>query len=199
MVKSMHTRSLQGSIGSPTFCLFLLLIAPALFLAACAPYRYSTVQVETDQAPPPPTEVFFYPNQGQPPEQQDRDSYECYLWAEEQTGFDPSSPGLAPHHKLAVVPEIPPGTDTAVGAVTGAILGASVASRGKGPEGALVGAVAGAILGSASDAARQEEAYRMQSYYDRQAAKHTADIERQASQYRRAISACLEGRGYTVR
>ena len=166
---------------------------------ACAPYQYSTVKVETAQPPPVLTEVYFYPNQGQTPERQDRDSYECYLWAKEQTGFDPSLPSLAPHHKLAVVPEPPPGTGTAVGAVTGAIIGATVASSGKSPEGALVGAMAGAMIGSASDAARQEEASRLQRYYDRQTAKQTADIERQASQYLRAISACLEGRGYTVR
>lgn len=194
----MLTRSHQGSSWWPAIG-FVLFMAQAFILMACAPARYTTTQVETAPLPPPSTEVYFYPNQNQSLAQQDRDSYECYLWAKERTGFDPSSPGLAPHHKLAVVPETPPGTDTAVGAVTGAILGATVASRGKGPEGALIGAVAGAIIGSASDATRQEETYRLQKYYDRQTAEQTANIERQASQYRRAISACLEGRGYTVR
>jgi len=35
--------------------------------------------------------IFVYPNHGQSDEQRDRDRYECYLWAVEQTGFDPSA------------------------------------------------------------------------------------------------------------
>lgn len=64
------------------------------------------------------TEVFVYPSEGQTDDQRDRDRYECYVWAVEQTGFDPSE---------------------------------SYAANGS------------------------------------------------ASDYRRAISACLEGRGYTVK
>jgi len=151
------------------------------------------------QPPPPPTQVFFYPNSGQSPAQQDRDRYECYLWAKEQTGFDPSAPSLAPHNRVVVVPEAPPGTGTAVGAVTGALLGAAVASHHNKPEGALVGAIAGGILGSAAEAANQQQAARAQGYYNQQADQRAAAIERQASDYRRALAACLEGRGYTVK
>lgn len=169
-------------------------------LEACAPpARYVAEPVVTEQPPPPVTQVFFYPNQGQSTEQQDRDRYECYLWAKGQTGFDPSAPNLAPHTRVEVVPEPPPGTGTVVGAMSGAVLGAAVSSRGNRPEGALVGAVAGGILGTAVDAARQEEAARLQAHYAQQSAQRTAIIERQAADYRRALSACLEGRGYTVR
>ncbi len=37
------------------------------------------------------SEIFVYPNEGQSDEQRDRDRYECYGWAVEQTGFDPAS------------------------------------------------------------------------------------------------------------
>ncbi len=183
------------------FAGLLLIMAAGFTLTACMPPppRYAAVPVRTTaQPPPPPTEVFFYPNRGQGSEQQDRDSYECYLWAVNQTGFDPSATNLAPHHKVVVVAEPPPGTDTAAGAITGAMLGAAVSSHGNMVEGVLVGMMAGAIFGSASDAARQEQTYRLQEHYDRQAGQHTAAIERQAEEYRRALSACLEGRGYTV-
>ena len=42
-------------------------------------------------------EIFVYPNQGQSDEQRDRDRYECYVWASEQTGYDPGAgdPGIA--------------------------------------------------------------------------------------------------------
>ena len=36
-------------------------------------------------------EIFVYPNQGQSDEQRDRDRYECYVWASEQTGYDPGA------------------------------------------------------------------------------------------------------------
>jgi hypothetical protein len=44
-------------------------------------------------------EIFVYPNLGQSDEQRDRDRYECYLWAVQQTGFDPSAD--APQVELA--------------------------------------------------------------------------------------------------
>jgi hypothetical protein len=147
--------------------------------------------------PPPVTQVFFYPTQGQSAERQQRDRYECYVWARKQTGFDPSQPLLAPHQRFeVVVPSPPPGHDTAVGAVTGAVLGAVVAPPGRAAEGAVVGAVAGATLGAASDVARQEAAARTQRRLD---ARQRAQLEQQAADYRRAMTACLEGRGYTVR
>lgn len=38
------------------------------------------------------TTFFVYPAKGQSDELRDRDRYECYLWAVDQTGFDPSDP-----------------------------------------------------------------------------------------------------------
>jgi hypothetical protein len=180
-------------------CRNLLMILAVFGLTACVPPQYAEIPVAEDQPPPPPSRVYFYPTRDQTPAQQDRDSYECYLWAKQQTGYDPSAPHLAPHARVAVVPEPPPGTGTAVGAVTGALLGAAVSSHGNRPEGALVGALAGGMLGTVADVARQEEAARLQEHYDRQGSQRLAVIERQASEYRRALTACLEGRGYTVR
>ena len=180
----------------PLLPVMLLLVG----ITGCAPaYRVAAAPEAGTQPPPPPTQVYFYPNMGQGPEQQDRDRYECYLWAKKQTGFDPSAPSLPPHSRVEVVPESPPGTGTAVGAVTGALLGAAVASHHNKPEGALVGALAGGVLGTAVDAANQEQAARLQRYYDQQSEQRAAVTERQADDYRRAFSACLEGRGYTVR
>ena len=34
--------------------------------------------------------LFVYPNEGQSEEQTRRDRYECYVWASEQSGFDPA-------------------------------------------------------------------------------------------------------------
>jgi hypothetical protein len=147
---------------------------------------------------PPPTEVYFYPTAGQSAAQQDRDRYECYLWAVKQTGYDPGQPQLAPHQRVVVEPRPPPGVDTAVGAVTGAAIGAAVSPPRSAAGGAIVGAVAGAVIGAASDASRQAQAQEVQRRYDRVDQARYAESERRAQEYRRAMQACLEGRGYAV-
>lgn len=40
-----------------------------------------------------PKDLFIYPKQGQGPDQQDGDRYECHRWSVEQTNFDPTQPG----------------------------------------------------------------------------------------------------------
>jgi hypothetical protein len=48
-------------------------------------------------APPAPApagdDFFVYPRNGQTPEQQSADRYQCHSWAKTQTGFDPTQPG----------------------------------------------------------------------------------------------------------
>ncbi|MDO7909963.1 hypothetical protein Q6A49_05380 [Pseudomonas sp. 22-AL-CL-001] len=41
-------------------------------------------------------DVIAYPAQGQPPQQQEQDRYQCHRWAVEQPGFDPAGAGYAP-------------------------------------------------------------------------------------------------------
>ena len=176
-----------------------LLAACALFaLGACATPHYTT-RPAAAEPPPPVTQVYFYPARGQDATRQDRDRYECYLWARQQTGFDPSSQQLAPHQRVEVVPLPPAGHDTAAGAVAGAVLGAVIAPSGRTGQGAAVGAVTGAMLGAASDAARQEHAAQLQQQLDKRQASGRARVEQQAMNYRRALTACLLGRGYSVR
>src|SRR5258708_16457318 len=98
---------------------------------------------------PPETNVYFYPAHGQPPEQQDRDKYECNTWAVQQSGFDPSLPNVPPHlHVVVSNAGPPPGSGIAAGAVTGAFLGAAVSRPWQAGPGALVGALAGAAIPS---------------------------------------------------
>ena len=46
-----------------------------------------------DQEPGVPYEFYIYPKKGQSEKQQATDRYECYRWASDQTGFDPTQPG----------------------------------------------------------------------------------------------------------
>ncbi len=174
-----------------------------LGLAACvtAPpgHRDAAFEAPAPLPPPPSTQVLFYPAAGQSAEQQDRDRYECYRWATRQSGFDPAQPHVAPHQRVAIVPVAPPGAGAVSGALTGAFVGAAVSNPRSAGGDALIGAIAGAMLGAASDASRQERAGQIQQRLDQSDARAAAQGEQQADSFRRAMSACLEGRGYTVK
>ena len=148
----------------------------------------------------PDTNVYFYPSQGRsvPAAQQDRDKYECNSWAVEQSGFDPSSAEVPPHQRMQIVDQSPPtGAVVAGGAMTGAALGAIVNPWHAG-SGALIGGLAGAAVGGIVAAEHDEQLNRLKAHADLSEAQ-TAVMETEASEFRRALGACLEGRGYSVR
>jgi len=150
-------------------------------------------------SPPPSADVFIYASRGQSDKQLDRDRYECHNWAVRQSHYNPSDPHLAPHQQIQVVAAPPAGRDTMAGVVSGAVTGAIIAGPHDTGEGAMIGAVAGGIMGAMSDAARKQEAAQINGNSAAVAQAERARLETQASDYRRAISACLEGRGYTVK
>jgi hypothetical protein len=156
-------------------------------------------------APPPPdkpnTDVYAYPQNGQSPDQQERDRYECNAWAVKQSGFDPSGPNVPPHDRYRVVAVGPaPGSGTAVGAFTGAILGAVIAGPRNAGAGLVAGAVAGGVVGTVAEqnqrAAAQAQADQINGA---RSAQEMAVIDGRAANYRRALGACFEGRGYSVK
>jgi hypothetical protein len=149
-------------------------------------------------APRPSPDVYFYPLHGQTPEQADRDRYDCYLTARQSTGFDPgrARPDQPPIRVVAVPA---PGHDTMAGAATGAVIGAAVSNPWETAEGAAFGAVAGAVIGAASDASRQQQANRVQTQQEQERARADAQADAAILNYRRAMQACLEARGYSVR
>jgi hypothetical protein len=138
--------------------------------------------------------VYVYPANGQSDTQLDRDRYECNAWAVKQSSYDPSFVH-SDAERVMVMAGPPPGTSTAAGAITGALVGAAVSRPHNAGGGAVIGAIAGAMLGAAADAARQEQANAIQQSHERR----SDSVLQGAGRYRRAISACLEGRGYTVK
>ena len=171
---------------------FVAPLGTAVLLAACVtPPPTRPVSV----APPPPSQrIFVYPASGQSAEQTDRDRYECHLWAVQQTGFDPSRADAYPEERVMVQPGTPPGAGTVVGAIGGAILGSMIAGPGDAGAGLVLGGATGAIIGSASDANSQAQARQTQDEIN----QGTYTRRARAGAYRRAIGACLKGRGYSV-
>jgi len=179
---------------------FVLAVGPVL-AGGCAASQSAAAPAAVAASPAPvaTTDVIFYPNAGQSAVRQDRDRYECYLWSVKQSGFDPSQANLAPPQRVVVQPANPPGAAVAAGAIAGAVMGAAIGSPHDEGQGAAIGAVAGAMLGAAAESSQQAQAAQLQGQYDASAAARQARLDAQAGAYRRAMSACLEGRGYTVR
>lgn len=150
-------------------------------------------------------QLFVYPANGQDDDQLANDRYECHLWAVKESNFDPSEFGdVAPPTVVRVpVPENESAGATAKGAIAGAIAGA-VLGHGNGHAGDVVaGAIVGSAVGAAVEGSGQAKAEQeAQAEAQRQAeeiAKSKAEQAVRRSNYRRAMTACLEGRGYTVR
>jgi|SRR5277367_5290452 len=167
-------------------------VAVAVLLTACVAPPPRVVAVPAP--PPPPQRVFVYPANGQSPEQTDRDRYECHVWAVQQTGVDPSRAGANAYERVIVQPANPPGSGTVAGAIGGAIIGSIIGGPRNAGAGALIGGATGAIVGTAADASAQQQAQMTQQQINQNAAAGRA----RADSYRRAIGACLQGRGYTV-
>jgi len=190
------------TMGLSKYLLILWLFPGILLFSSCYyyPYEQAIHPSPSDQnGAAAITQIYFYPSKGQSVEQQSRDHYYCYNWAIEQTGFDPSASSITPEQRVRVVPMPPPGQDTITMSIAGAVLGALIAGPRHAGGGALIGAGSGAMVGAMSDISRQEVAKQMEEAYNNSNKGRDLRRERKALDFRRAMTACLEGRGYTVR
>jgi hypothetical protein len=131
--------------------------------------------------------IIAYPAKGQGPQQQERDRYDCYNWAVQQTGYNPQAQFAG-----STAPPPPPGGGVLPGAARGAALGAvGGAIGGDAGKGAAIGAGVGGLFGGM----RRREAENQQ--YQQQQQQAAASAQRSAG-FNRAMGACLQGRGYTV-
>lgn len=139
-------------------------------------------------------EQIIYPAQDQSQEQQDKDKFECYSWAKGQSGFDPMAPARTTDLPQ---PSQEPQGDVVRGAGRGAAMGAvGGAIVGDAGTGAAVGAATGALSGVFR---RRDRARHQRQSAERQAEQQAAAEAKNLEGYNRAYSACLEGRGYTVK
>jgi hypothetical protein len=139
-------------------------------------------------APAKAQDMYIYPARGQTQDQQNRDRYECNNWAVQQSGYDPTRPNA-----YATAPPPQPTSSAMGGGMRGATVGAiGGAIGGNAGKGAAIGAASGALLGGM---ARNREATETQAYQQQQSAAYS----QQRTSYDRAMGACLEGRGYTIK
>ena len=141
-------------------------------------------------------EHIIYPAQGQSAEQMDRDRFECYTWARDQSGFDPMAVQMA----TAPPPQQQAGGSVAGGAVGGGLLGAGAgaaigAIAGNAGRGAAIGGISGGLLGGTRRSSQASGDRRRQDQWERE---QVGNIQRGRAEYNRAFRACMGGRGYTV-
>ena len=159
--------------------------------------------------------LFAYPKKQQSADQQLKDETECYSSAKQQTGVDPQPPPpaapTAEEQKAAqeqaakqAAGSTPKGgavKGSAKGAAGGAAIGAIAGDAGTG---AAIGATAGAVRGRRQQKKAQKEA-------GQQAAQQTAQAQQQSQAqtqaayqgaldtFKRAFSACMDARAYSVK
>lgn len=134
-------------------------------------------------------DLFLYPTNDQSKQQQKVDEFECYLWAIDRTGIDPLN-----LPKVEVVVQTGPTGGAVKGAARGAAAGAAIgAIRGDAGEGAAVGAVVGGLSGRRGG--KQAQAQQNQQA---QASAAAAEAETMNT-FKKAFSACIEGKGYSVK
>jgi hypothetical protein len=135
-------------------------------------------------------ELYIYPAKGQSAEQLDKDKYECYSWAKKDTGFDPMA---LPTTETAPPKDKKQSGGVVRGALGGAVLGAVIGDNSEATKrGAAAGGLIGGVRQSRKNSANEQERADWEN-------KETANYAKNRSNYNRAYSACLEGRGYTVK
>lgn len=145
-------------------------------------------------AMPASAQQYVYPAEGQSQQQQNADQGECHVWAVQNSGFDPANPnvytGPAPQYQYPTTGAL---RGAARGAAGGAIGGAIAGNAGKG---AAIGAATGAFIGGIR---RREQMRRNAASQQQYQQQQQAALSQGRSNYNRAVAACMQGRGYTVR
>jgi hypothetical protein len=142
-------------------------------------------------------EVIVFPAKDQSEEQMEQDKFQCYSWAKKESGFDPMEMPTAtapPPKKEAQKGGA--GRGAVAGAATGAIVGGIVKGRKGAGRGAIIGGGSGALLGGMRRENQRKQEEQARNQWERE--QGNAYMQKRNT-YNRAYSACLEGKGYTVK
>ena len=173
---------------------------PHLLRVVCAAPMVLSAWCAFAQAPPPaPTTttaktpaqsvgLYVFPQKNQTAAVQQQDEESCYNAAIQASGVDPRNPPT-------VVVQGPTSSGGGVrGAAGGAAGGAAIgAIAGDAGQGAAIGAAVGVVHGVRAQRQRNEQAQAQAQQAAEQAKQQNMDA------YKRALTACLESRNYSVK
>lgn len=135
------------------------------------------------------SDLYVYPKEGQSAEQTDKDKYECYQWAKNDTGFDPMA-------TPTTTTSVPGGQSKSGTLVKGGLGGAALGGLLSGKSGAKKGALAGGLLGGVYQHQHNTQVETERRQWEQ---RESANYANNRNNYNRAYAACLEGRGYSVK
>ena len=160
-------------------------------LIALMPFAYA-VKAQTAQSTSIASGLglYVFPSNQQDQATQEADEAACYKWAQEQTGVDPLNPTQVQAEQVDQSVDGTAVRGAARGAAAGAAIGAIAGDAGKG---AAIGAVVGGVGGRRAKVAGDQ--------MEQQQSDQAAAAQEQAlmDNYKKAFTACLEGKGYTVK
>jgi Glycine zipper len=172
------------------FLLSLLLLGPGPSIFAQQPPAIPDTSKMTYNQISKGLGLYVFPAKQQSQQQQKVDEFECYKWAMEQSGIDPLN---LPKVQAAPAKSGPTGggvVGAAKGAAAGVAIGAIAGDAGKG---AAIGAVGGALMGRR----RGKQAQAQQNQQSQAAASNQEQAMKDS--FVKGFSACLEGKGYTIK
>ena len=174
----------------------VLFVATTAALAQAPPTGQKTLAATLD--------VYAFPQKGQEASQQSQDEAACYQWAVQNTGNDPFALQKQAQQQAQQTEQAKKSAEGASagsgakGAVSGAAKGAvigEIASDDAG-KGAAVGAAAGVVAGRRRGRMAEAQA---QQQIQQQGQQKQAATQEEMTKFKKAFSACLEGKGYLVK
>ena len=133
--------------------------------------------------------LFIFPEENQTKDVQNEDEKKCYIWAYEQTEFDPLNPTKVVAKKVDSGPSGAAVAGAAKGAAAGAAIGAVTGDAG---DGAAIGAIAGTLRGRRAARSMKQQ---QQQANNAEAAKQQEAL---MNNFKKAFSSCIEAKKYTV-
>ncbi|HUK01401.1 MAG TPA: glycine zipper domain-containing protein [Steroidobacteraceae bacterium] len=180
-----------------------------ILIAGCGVGAASAQQAAAPATPPPSISqslgVIVFPSKNQSATTQSGDESFCFNWAKSNTGIDPMNihPPAAPAPTQSTQQAVNSAGQGArvKGAAGGAAAGAAIgAIAGDAGQGAAIGATAGALKGGAERRAAKKQAAAQQEQAQANAASQSqAQVAEIKATYNKAYSACMEGKGYSVK
>jgi hypothetical protein len=190
-------------------------IALALFMICAAWLTESSAFGQTNGfSPSKAIGMFAYPKNNQSADQQLKDESGCYSSAQQQTGIDPQAPPPAAKSAEQKAAEQKAAAENAPkkrggrvkGAAGGAAGGAAIGAIAddEAGKGAAAGAVAGTMVGGAKQrkankASQQQAAQQTAQAQQQEEAQAKAQYQEKINTFKRAYSACMEARNYSIK
>jgi len=192
----------------------VFLATPLLVQPAAASDSAQTQQPAAATSPAKSIGMFAYPKNKQSANQQLKDENECFVSAKQQTGIDPQAPPPATKTEEQKKAEQQAAADNAKQARGGRVRGAARGAAGgaavgaiaddEAGKGAAAGATAGAMVGGArqrqaNKAAKQQAAQATAQQQQQDQAQAEAQHQKGVDTFKRAFSACMESRAYSIK